>query len=393
MGLSGAVKMGYRPGAEGIGGEVMGQLHHDATAFLAADGLAVTHAAMRDDIGRFAQSLLAGGLRPGQRVAISLPPSSDRVSLCVAIWWLGGVVVPVDPGLALARITLALQGSGADLIVHEAARGLNLSSVRSVTVADLRATGGPGNPEALAKQVRKVQPGHPAMILYGDGLQDTARGVVLSHGAILSAAWALSDRYEIGASSVVMAPLPMNHPARLVAEVAVLLRGATLSQQTPFAALATHLILSDGSAPVPDKVPAELQPKIVLLQGDTRTIRAWGRALPQSRVFNSYCRAELGGIAVCSDPRDPVHTASTTAGRPLRGVEVMIVDPRTSMDMLLYEIGEIWIRGASRMLRYHDDPTATRKSIESADFFRTGDMGYLDSEGRVIICRDAFAQV
>lgn len=352
------------------------------------------HGALHGLTLRLASGLLAMKLRRGQRIAVSMPPSAQRLALCAAIWAVGGVVVALDPALPQGRLTMAMQGSGARLLIEDGQGRLGPTSARRLDCRDLLAQGHSVDPDALAARGARLAPEHPALLLYGDGQQDSARGVVLSHRALLTAARGLIQRYGIGAGSRLMAPLRLNHAARLTAELAVLISGASLCDQPVFSVPVTHLILADGPLPeLAQGLAPDLQPQMIALSGEARLIRDWGRALPHSRVYNSYARAELGGIAICSDPRDPAHTAQTTMGRPLRGVEVMIVDPRTSMDMLLYEIGEIWIRGATRMLRYHDDLRASAKALDQSGFFKTGDLGYLDSEGRVILCRDAFAQI
>jgi len=396
MGVDRAIGTGFRLGDPVIGAALAGASWGDLPAHVAQQG-ATSRAAMRDRILRLAAGLLSAELRRGQRVGVSMPPSADRTALCAAIWWLGGVVVPLEPSLPQARLTMALQGSGLRLLVHHsqgAGRGTSLAAVRHLACDELPAQGDAPDLGQLAERAGRVLPDHPAVVLYGEGQQDSARGVVLSHRALLCAAQGLAARYGIGPGSRLAVPLPLNHAARLTAELAALLAGAALCDLPAFSAPASHLILADA-APVPPQAPpaVQMQPGMVLLSGDARLVRGWQRALPHSRIFNSYQRAELAGIAICSDPRDPPHTAHATAGRPLRGVEVMIVDPRTSMDMLLYEIGEIWIRGAPLMLRYHDDLRASRKVLDRSGFFKTGDMGYLDSEGRVIVCRDAFAQI
>lgn len=394
MGVDRAIRAGFQVDDQTIGAALACNAHGALPAF-SADDDEISHAEMRDLTLRYAGALLAAQVRRGQRVGVHLPPSADRMALCAAIVWIGAVVMPLGTSLPQARLTMALQGSGTRLVIHEPGQGhldTVLTALRHLTCHELRALA-PETPDDIALRADRVQPEHPAVLLYGEGAQDTTRGVVLGHRALLAAARGLAARYGIGPRSSVVVPLSLNHPARLVCEMAVLLAGATLCEEAAFSRPASHVVLADA-AWIPPSQTADLhQPGILLVSGDSRLIRGWERALPHSRIYNSYIRAELGGIAICSDPRDPTHTAHTTMGRPLKGVEVMIVDPCTSMDMLLYEIGEIWIRGNTRMLRYHDDLRASHRALDSSGFFKTGDLGYLDSEGRVIICRDAFAQI
>lgn len=395
MGVDRAIQPGFQLDDQVIGAALMLGPQGDQPAFIAATG-ETSHAGMHALMDRYARALLAVQVRRGQRVGVHLPASAHRTALCAAICCIGAVVVPLGTRLPQARLTMALQGSGARLVVHEPGpKGSRtvLSALRHLTCDELMRIA-PASQQDLALRSGRVLPDHLAMVLYGEGIQDTARGVVLSHRALLSAARSLASRYAIGPGSRLIAPLSLNHAVRLACEFATLLSGATFCEEPVFAGPASHLVLADAEIAPPDEaIDCRNQPAMLLVSGDNRRIRAWERALPKTRIFNSYVRAELAGIAICSDPRDPAHTVHTTMGRPLPGVEVMIVDPRTSMDMLLYEIGEVWIRGRPQMLGYHDDPLASRKVLDASGFFKTGDMGYLDSEGRVIICRDAFVQI
>lgn len=47
--------------------------------------------------------------------------------------------------------------------------------------------------------------------------------------------------------------------------------------------------------------------------------------------------------------------------------------------------GEIWIKGPNVFVGYHNNPTATANSLTEDGFFKTGDVGYEDSEGNFYI--------
>ena len=100
-------------------------------------------------------------------------------------------------------------------------------------------------------------------------------------------------------------------------------------------------------------------------------------------MVNGPALPEAGGLPLCSDPRDPPASVAATVGRPLPGMEVMIVDPRTGMDMLLYQTGEIWLRGPGSMAGYANGIAP----FEPRRYLRTGRLGYLDSEGRLVLPR------
>lgn len=67
------------------------------------------------------------------------------------------------------------------------------------------------------------------------------------------------------------------------------------------------------------------------------------------------------------------------AGLPLPGVDIKIDKPDKK------GVGEIWAKGASMMLGYYKNPTATKDTFEN-EWFKTGDLGYIDEDGFLFIC-------
>jgi long-chain acyl-CoA synthetase len=64
----------------------------------------------------------------------------------------------------------------------------------------------------------------------------------------------------------------------------------------------------------------------------------------------------------------------TTAGRPVPGVEVKIA-----------ERGEVLVRGCTVFKGYHKNDDATRDVIDSDGWFHTGDAGFIDPRGHLVI--------
>ncbi len=83
-----------------------------------------------------------------------------------------------------------------------------------------------------------------------------------------------------------------------------------------------------------------------------------------------------------------------SCGKPIKGVEVRIVDPDTRAALGEKEIGEIWIAGPSRCQGYFNRPDLTRELFQATlsnepdsrtPYLRTGDLGFL-YEGEVFVC-------
>jgi acyl-CoA synthetase (AMP-forming)/AMP-acid ligase II len=72
-----------------------------------------------------------------------------------------------------------------------------------------------------------------------------------------------------------------------------------------------------------------------------------------------------------------------TVGRPVPGVQLRVVAPETGRPVAAGEVGEIQARSASLMAGYLP-PSATAEAIRDG-WYRTGDLGWLDAEGRLRI--------
>ena len=68
-----------------------------------------------------------------------------------------------------------------------------------------------------------------------------------------------------------------------------------------------------------------------------------------------------------------------SAGLPLDGVEIKINQSDKN------GIGEIYTRGPNIMLGYYKNPQITKDAFED-DWFKTGDLGYIDDDGFLFIC-------
>jgi acyl-CoA synthetase (AMP-forming)/AMP-acid ligase II len=111
--------------------------------------------------------------------------------------------------------------------------------------------------------------------------------------------------------------------------------------------------------------------------------------LPAAPLYSVYGMTEMSGV-FCKlgpdehrDAQRPQLRAS--AGRPLPGSEVRVVDPGTGTDVRPGEAGEFWVRSQQVMAGYWNMPEATREAITPGGWLRTGDAGRIDDEGYLYI--------
>src|SRR5260370_2317050 len=74
-----------------------------------------------------------------------------------------------------------------------------------------------------------------------------------------------------------------------------------------------------------------------------------------------------------------------TAGRPIAGVDVKVVDLRSGAQHGPEAVGELAVKGPNVMLGYYRMPGETARSLTPEGFFLTGDLAVVDEEGYVRI--------
>ncbi|HWF34521.1 MAG TPA: AMP-binding protein [Solirubrobacteraceae bacterium] len=100
-------------------------------------------------------------------------------------------------------------------------------------------------------------------------------------------------------------------------------------------------------------------------------------AFPGAELFNAYALTESGGARTLMrhDPSRP-----HAVGRPVGETEVRVVDEGAN-DVPAGDTGEVWLRRPGSPRReYYRDPAATAAAF-AGDWLRTGDIGFLDSNG------------
>ncbi len=74
-----------------------------------------------------------------------------------------------------------------------------------------------------------------------------------------------------------------------------------------------------------------------------------------------------------------------SAGQPLAGTEIRIVDPQSRQPLPTGERGLVLARGPQVMAGYYNKPEATAKVLDADGWFDTGDLGQLLSDGSLVL--------
>jgi acyl-CoA synthetase (AMP-forming)/AMP-acid ligase II len=113
------------------------------------------------------------------------------------------------------------------------------------------------------------------------------------------------------------------------------------------------------------------------------------KVLPATPLYSVYGMTETSGVLCCLGPeehRDQQRAyLRVSAGRPLPGNVVRVVDPATGKAVPLGEVGEFRVRSDQVMAGYWNMPEATAEAITPDGWLRTGDAGRVDEAGYLYI--------
>jgi len=398
------------------------------------------------ELDRRTAALAAGlghaGVRPGDRVALLVPPSADLTAAVYAVWRAGGVIVVADKGLGFTGMRRALRGAAAD---HVIAAGPGLAAARAMRLpgtliaADGPAAPDPGRPAGARDVARRalgathtlagleawgrahpaapVRPGpdDDCAVIFTSGATGPAKGVVYTQRQVVAQLTLVRRTYGLGPGDrfvAAFAPFALLGPAlgigSAVPDVDVTRPGTLTAAKLADAAAAVDATVVFASPAALRRVvatAAELTGAQAAALGRVRLLmsagapvpaallHAVGAVLPAAELHTPYGMTEalpLTDVSVeeidAAGPGDGV-----CVGRPLPGVEIRLspLSPTGAADGPLTDrpgvTGEVCARAAHVKDRYDALWATERAASRDSGWHRTGDVGHLDDAGRLWI--------
>jgi len=74
-----------------------------------------------------------------------------------------------------------------------------------------------------------------------------------------------------------------------------------------------------------------------------------------------------------------------SAGMPVLGTEIKIINPETKKEVPNFEKGLVIVRGPQVMKGYYKDEAATRAVLDENGWFNTGDLGYMTNSNNLVL--------
>jgi long-chain acyl-CoA synthetase len=409
----------------------------------------VTAREFEEEVRTTAKGLIASGIALGDRVAIMAKTRYEWTVLDFAIWFAGGVCVPIYETSSAEQIQWILEDSGAVAIVVETpalaelatpVMGVNCKQIWTITedaLNHLVQRGSSISDDEINHRRSALNPDTLATLIYTSGTTGKPKGVQLTHGNFL----AECGNVVQGASDLFLKPdgstllfLPVAHVFGRMVQIGAITAGLhlahcgdinrlpqDLASFKPTFVLAVPRIfekiyngaearaeaagkgnifrkasdvaikysqgLDDGKISLSLRLKHQLFDKLVYSKiragmGGAVEAAISGGAPLGSRLGHFYRGA---GVRVL----EGYGLTETTAGATLNLTHSQKVGsvgkPLPSTTVRIAEDGEILIKGPIIMRGYWQNDSANEEVFTPDGFFRSGDLGALDSEGYLTI--------
>jgi acyl-CoA synthetase (AMP-forming)/AMP-acid ligase II len=375
----------------------------DRAAFVTDTGLSLTY----DEFDRLADETAVGlaerGVGEGDVVALVVPSVPEHFLAYVAAAKLGAITAAVNPKLVSAERAAVLRAANPRLVISTAALAPNdavepdqitvftPATAPEEVLIDLRRPG--QAPPPLATDLDR-----PIAIVFTSGTTGTPKGAVFG-GRQIAFITQCDVGEQWGQGGHAMAGSALAHLGPTTKLAGNLKKGNTqhLSSRPWKASEALASIAELGIAAfggVPTQVALMLRDpafdttdlssvKAVVMGGGPATpalVREARRRIPAPLSVRYSCTE--AGIGCGTAFTDPLEDAEVSVGRPQSGVRLSIV-AEDGTPLPPGEIGEVCLGSPAVMEGYWRNSTANADVFTADGSVRTGDLGWLDDQGRL----------
>lgn len=388
-------------------------------------GQAISFQEMNERSDRVAAGLLRLGFRKGDRIGLIGLNQPEWLYTYFAAAKIGAAIVGLNvryrdteleymlnQSRAKGLVTLARAGDMDYVEYLDAFRG-KIPSVETFLFIGGEGFAGSHRLEALLDEggdtglleaaKAAVRPEELVMIIYTSGTTGRPKGAALSHRSQLASAWAQTVHCGVTPEDSLLVVLPLNHVSGITCMVlSGLLARATgiLIPEVHFddivAQTRDHRPTIFGGVPTlytllfmkEEFLALDLsRVRLVVCGGsnsDPPLLRQLKQVFPNATVMNLYGLSEVSGGVVMSPWDSDFEKTVRSIGRPFPGMEVKVRDAE-GRELPPGETGELHFRGECVVEGYFCMPEETAAAFDGDGWLASGDMGYLDEDGYIIL--------
>jgi acyl-[acyl-carrier-protein]-phospholipid O-acyltransferase / long-chain-fatty-acid--[acyl-carrier-protein] ligase len=241
-----------------------------------------------------------------------------------------------------------------------------------------------------------------ATIIFSSGSSGAPKGVMLSHANVLANIDAVNRLFQLQPNDVMLGVLPFFHSFGFTATLwlPLCIGCAAAYHPNPIDARTIGELADTYGATILISTPTFCSAYIRKVQPEQfahlrlAVVGAERLREPIATAFQDKFGVELLEGYGCTEmaPVVAVNTVDAgrggsrrgSVGRPLPGIEAMVVDPDSGAGPLVGRQGLLLVRGPNQMVGYVGEPELTRE-VQRDGWYVTGDIAVIDSDGFIHI--------
>ena len=330
----------------------------------------------------WAAALANGGATQGRRIALMASTRPEFVAALLAIWRLGATAVLISPAWKRDEVEHALALTDPALAVGDQPLLADL-----MPMLHLDEPTAPGAPAAGSPR-----PDADAVLAFSSGTTGLPKAVRHTHASLGEAVRQWRHALGLTQRDRIQIATPPSHILGLLNILTALRTGTQMRLHRRFSIdQMLHYIESDRitveMAVAPIALAIASHPDLESYDLSSLRFIMWGATPVSADVAETVTRRTgVGWVPAYGTTELPVIACNPleaarldAVGRPVPGVQVRVVSPETGRPVAAGEVGEIQARSASLMAGYLP-AAATAEAIRDG-WYRTGDVGRLDTEG------------
>lgn len=333
------------------------------------------------------------GVVPADRVGVWFENTPEFVVAYLATLHVGAVAVSISPALKPAEVEYVVADSNPILVLTSRERLETVGRLACPVVGVLDSGRPTSSERSIELAVTSRRPSDPASILYTSGTTGRPKGVVLTHGNLVSNTAAVERCVGALPGSKHLLFLPLFHCFGQNFILSTALRtGGTVVLFRRFeaakvlAAVQAEQITHFYAVPTVYVNLLDL-PEALRMLGPVRYFFSAAAPMPLEvalrfrttfgrNINEGYGLTETAPLASYNHP---TQYRPGSVGVPIENVEMKVVDP-TGRSCGPMEQGEICIKGPNVMAGYYERQADTEAVLVDG-WLRTGDVGYRDQDG------------
>jgi long-chain acyl-CoA synthetase len=332
-------------------------------------------------------------------VGILLPPSAGFAASFYGTLLAGKSIVPINYLLGDREIAHVIADSGIDTVITipQLAGRLKDLPLKIIDLQQLQQMVPPG--ASFTPKFPSPKTDDLAVLMYTSGTSGLPKGVMLTYGNLQSDVDAAIEHANLQTKHVFLGVIPLFHAfgmtAMMLAPVQLKAPVVYMARFSPVGALQA---IRKHKASIMFGVPA-MYAAILRLDSaqpnefkDFFAVISGGEPLPSTvregferrfgtRILEGYGLTETSPVVTLNTP---MQSKAGSVGKPVPGAEVRIVDDE-GKPLGRETSGEVWLKGPMIMKGYYNLPKETADVLTADGYFKTVDLGKVDSEGYLYI--------